>query len=161
LTTAGLQGEIIYDREHNLYALSIPGRNHADGTRIDYELLGGGDYAEAYKSYMKSKTFYEDEIIIVDGKGAAPTMTVDRLLKFITDRGKEGASIQRYKGLGEMNPEQLWATTMDPEKRSLVKVSIEDAVGADQVFTVLMGNNVETRRIFIEENALSVKNLDI
>jgi DNA gyrase subunit B len=161
LEVAGLPAEIIHDREHNLYALLVPGIKPDTTMRIDYELVGGGDYAEAYKAYAKSRAFYEGEIVIVDGRGEAPTMTVDRLLKFITDRGKEGISIQRYKGLGEMNPEQLWTTTMDPDKRSLVKVSIEDAVGADQVFTVLMGNNVETRRLFIEENALSVKNLDI
>ena len=85
----------------------------------------------------------------------------EEFFRYITEKGKEGMNIQRYKGLGEMNPEQLWETTMDPEKRSLVKVAIEDAVEADQVFTVLMGNNIETRRLFIEENALNVRNLDI
>ena len=88
-------------------------------------------------------------------------LRAEEFLKYILEKGKEGISIQRYKGLGEMNPEQLWETTMNPDKRSLVRVAIEDAVEADQVFTVLMGNNIETRRIFIEENALNVRNLDI
>jgi len=83
------------------------------------------------------------------------------LLDFMVKFGKKGMYIQRYKGLGEMNPEQLWETTLDPNVRTLKKVKVEDIVESDGIFTILMGDQVEPRRNFIEENALRVKNLDV
>jgi DNA gyrase subunit B len=83
------------------------------------------------------------------------------LLAYVKNEGTREVTVQRYKGLGEMNPEQLWSTTMDIETRTLLKVSLEDLVQSDVIFTTLMGEDVESRRKFIEDNALDVRNLDV
>jgi len=87
--------------------------------------------------------------------------SMSAFMEYVLRTGKKGMSIQRYKGLGEMNPEQLWETTMNPEKRTLLQVNVEDAVIADEIFTTLMGDQVEPRRNFIFSNALEVSNLDV
>ncbi len=162
LEKTGHPVEILKDREHNLYSLQISDVTKKDQLlNIDYELCSQSDYRQCLKTYEEVRPFYEQGIKVIDGSKEVNQEDPEELLRYINERGKEGITIQRYKGLGEMNPEQLWNTTMDPERRSLIKVSIDDAVEADQVFTVLMGSNIETRRLFIEENALTVRNLDI
>ena len=98
---------------------------------------------------------------IAHGKDAESIPSLIRALEWVKANGKEGMNIQRYKGLGEMNPQQLWETTMNPETRTLLKVTLEDAVAADEMFTVLMGDQVDARREFIHRHARAVRNLDI
>ncbi|MCK5160530.1 MAG: DNA gyrase subunit B, partial [Candidatus Aureabacteria bacterium] len=100
------------------------------------------------------------EVILNDGN-SIQLKTLSEVLRYVKEQGKKGLTIQRYKGLGEMNPLQLWETTMDPEKRTLVKIVLEDAFEADKIFTTLMGDQVAPRKAFIQRHAPEVKNLDI
>ncbi|MCB1107978.1 MAG: DNA topoisomerase (ATP-hydrolyzing) subunit B [Chlamydiia bacterium] len=118
-----------------------------------------GDYSFALGQYLKAEGKLLD--IIEEGGEETPIYTLKELIEFLRKNGRKGIEIQRYKGLGEMNADQLWETTMDPEKRTLVQVTMPDAVAADHMFTMLMGDEVAPRRAFIESHALSVKNLDI
>jgi DNA gyrase subunit B len=163
LEKIGYSTEIKMDKEHNLYTLSAKKDTNGDRktVAINYEICSQGDYVEAYNAYKQIRHFYDEGINISNGDQKVESIRASEFLKYIVEKGKEGITMQRYKGLGEMNPEQLWETTMNPEKRSLVRVAIQDAVQADSVFTVLMGDNIEKRRMFIEENALNVRNLDI
>ena len=98
---------------------------------------------------------------MLQGENATPMATLAELYTRITDIGRQGIYIQRYKGLGEMNPDQLWETTMDPDRRKMLKVTMDDAVEAERMFSLLMGELVEPRREYIEMHADSVKDLDI
>ncbi|GAM08495.1 DNA gyrase subunit B [Geobacter sp. OR-1] len=127
------------------------------------EILGLYEYELLVGSQGKVRELLGDGVAIVgnDNKNLLETENHEQLLSFFLETAKKGLYIQRYKGLGEMNPEQLWETTMNPENRVLLQVKIEDVIEAEEIFTVLMGDQVEPRREFIEQNALNVSNLDI
>ena len=116
-----------------------------------------GREATGYSGPLSWPCFRKD----LDPERIKELETLKACLDYVREIAKKGLSIQRYKGLGEMNPEQLWETTMNPETRTLLKVTMEDAVEANEMFTVLMGDAVEPRRAFIEKHALEVRNLDI
>jgi DNA gyrase subunit B len=105
--------------------------------------------------------FNEPPFVVVKNEHRDSQPNWMELLEYVKNEGKKDASVQRYKGLGEMNAEQLADTTMNPEKRTLLQVRLEDAVKSEEIFSTLMGEDVEARRKFIEENALDVKNLDV
>ncbi len=138
---------------------------HLTGERaaaVPTEPLKSPDYQSLLEVFQEVPPLYKGPASILDEGGKEISVqSYDALIKTVFELAKDGATVQRYKGLGEMNPEQLWETTMNPDKRTLLKVSMEDAVGADEMFTVLMGDAVEPRREFIEKNALDVVNLDI
>ena len=162
LENEGRVAHISLDPEHNLFTLTVENGSETRLTpRIDYEFCSQEDYKGHYRAYKNLSPYYEKEVRVLEKDGARRLTPVDALLSLISEKGKEGLTIQRYKGLGEMNPEQLWSTTMDPARRRLVRVAIEDQIEVDQLFTILMGTNVESRRNFIETNAMNVMNLDI
>ena len=129
--------------------------------RITQGFLRSPEYADLVNSYDGIKKYSNAEFKIEREKDTREFNSLTAFSEFVIQDGKQGAYIQRYKGLGEMNPEQLWETTMNPANRTLLQVQIQDTLEADQVFTVLMGDQVEPRRKFVEENALNARNLDV
>ena len=128
------------------------------------ENLSAYDYSQLFQEHLNLKSTLGENGVVLSEENEGERHTFQtwfQVLDFMVSFGKKGMYIQRYKGLGEMNPEQLWETTLDPKIRTLKKVKVEDIVESDGIFTILMGDHVEPRRKFIEENALRVKNLDV
>ena len=151
------------DVEHNCFRLIVTTRANGTGfqTVIDRELLTSPEFKEIKKLFNDLIGLGMPPYVVENGEEKAQLTSLTKVLNYFMEGGKKGLAIQRYKGLGEMNPSQLWETTMNPETRVLLQVRIEDAVEADEIFSTLMGDEVEPRRKFIEDNALTVKNLDI
>jgi DNA gyrase subunit B len=151
------------DPEHGSINLSC--FSSSNGSRqktvLDLELVSSAQFEELRKIAQQLGTLGAPPFQLKTGEESKEVGEYSQLVQEIFAFGKKGVEIQRYKGLGEMNPEQLWETTMNPETRTLLQVRVEDAVKADEIFTVLMGDQVEPRREFIQKNALSVTNLDI
>ena len=160
----GTEFEIVEDKEHCSFKIlcHVPIDKYLNKTvEINEDLLMLDIYKQARGFKKKIREILGEPPYKVVRKEQMEFETLEELFNFLLKCGKEGIYIQRYKGLGEMNPEQLWETTMNPENRTLLKVSIEDAVQADEVFTVLMGDKVEPRREFIQKFAKEVRNLDV
>jgi DNA gyrase subunit B len=155
--------DLYWDEEHNLYGFEVQELNGGGEVRgkVHWDLIASVEYRHLHQIYHDIKEMAPPPYTLAE-KGKEMTFNqTEALVQTLNQLGKEGLSIQRYKGLGEMNPEQLWETTMNPEKRTLLKVKIEDAIEADEIFSILMGDEVDQRRQFIEDNALFVQRLDI
>ncbi len=154
--------EIKFDEEHNRYELLLRDqKNNGAFFAFNWDLLTSPDFQKLFKLDQALRDLDGPFFLVGDEKNQTKIETKEKLVEYLVDKARKGTVIQRYKGLGEMNPGQLWHTTMDPERRSLVKVTIEDVIAADEIFTLLMGDKVEPRREFIQNNALEVTELDI
>jgi len=157
------KAEVVADEEHSAWALEIVGRVNG----VPREACVDTDFVSSYEVKRIRETakaigaFLDGPYLVTRNGDSERHQTLPAVVDAIYESAKKGLAVSRYKGLGEMDAEELWRTTMDPTKRRLLVVTVEDAVGADQIFSILMGDAVEPRREFIETNALNVRNLDI
>ena len=165
-----------WQNEHAVYEAIIEARDDGEGysliiarrahsvvrqARLTTEFFNSPEYTTLIQFGVRLASLFEHDAVVRRGERIQPVGNFRAVMDWLLEEAKRGQHIQRYKGLGEMNPDQLWETTMDPESRRLLQVRIEDAVAADEIFTTLMGDQVEPRREFIEQNALDVLNLDV
>ena len=163
LGAIGSEVIVAYDEEESAYRLEVNKYVHGNlqSCVIDAEFVGSGDYRQINAMYKMLDGLIGPGAMIKRGEKENNVANFKEALDWLLSEAKHNLNVQRYKGLGEMNPEQLWETTMDPKARRLLKVQIDDAIAADEIFSTLMGDNVEPRRAFIEENALNVGALDV
>ena len=156
-------GEVLKDEEFNRFYTKLTMRMHGIdyNYNIDYDFVESSEYKKIAALNDAINGMMSDSAYIQRGERTQAIESFKEALEWLMHEAKRGQYIQRYKGLGEMNPSQLWETTMDPDSRRMLQVKIEDAISADQLFTTLMGDHVEPRRHFIEANALNVENLDV
>ena len=152
-----------FDQKTERYQVRIERTRHGNVrmSTVDTEFVHSGDYAQIRQTAEMLRGLIGAGAYVQRGDKKQPVRDFSEAMKWLLGEVEKATTLQRYKGLGEMNPEQLWETTMDPNMRRLLKVQIEDGIAADEIFTKLMGDEVEPRRAFIESNALGVRNLDV
>ncbi|NOT17062.1 MAG: DNA topoisomerase (ATP-hydrolyzing) subunit B [Sulfuriferula sp.] len=155
--------DVDYNEELETYSLKILRQFHGNvqSTRLDNDFIQSADYIQIRDTSQVLQGLLSAGARAQRGEKSQPVNSFKDALEWLLNEVKRGLSIQRYKGLGEMNPSQLWETTMDPTVRRLMRVQIDDAISADEIFVTLMGDQVEPRRAFIETNAMGVRNLDV
>jgi len=163
LGATGSEVLVVYNEEESAYRLEVNKFVHGNlqCCVVDAEFLSSGDYRQINAMSTMLDGLIGEGAMVKRGEKEEVVTSFKEVLDWLLGQAKHNLNIQRYKGLGEMNPEQLWETTMDPKVRRLLKVQIDDAIAADEIFSTLMGDNVEPRRDFIEGNALNVGSLDV
>jgi DNA gyrase subunit B len=161
LENAGFETLLEEDEEHGTYEIAVIRSRNNGRVLIDWEQATHVEFQKSVQLYGDLQDLSRPPFVIEENGNRTTVASRGALLDHVMSAAKKDINIQRYKGLGEMNPEQLWETTLNPDKRTILNVQVNDAVETDEMFTVLMGDAVEPRRRFIEDNALEVRNLDI